>query len=269
MKLVPSIVVLLAVSAASVAAGAQTPVARAPGLVVALDGRIYVQGEAVARGDQPAWSPDGTRLAFVRGGSIYVADDDGRNERRLTRGGSATSPAWSPDGARIAFAGARDLFTVAVATGELARVTRTREPWLGNFAPSYSPDGSTIAFSRSTDAFNNDIFLVRSDGTKLRRLTRSQGTESRLGEETMPAWSRDGRTIVFVSNRDGNWELYSISRDGSAERRLTRTRANEESPRYRRDGAGLLYVRDGRVVVARADGRPLRVLGRGTAADWR
>src|SRR5216117_1854859 len=61
--------------------------------------------------DTPAWSPDGTRIAFTsaRDGNweIYVMNADGSNATRLTDNG-AQMPAWSPDGTRIAFTSARD-----------------------------------------------------------------------------------------------------------------------------------------------------------------
>ena len=82
----------------------------------------------------------------------------------------------------------------------------------------------------------------------VRRLTHSIGTGGKLGEEHGPAWSPDGRTLVYVSNRSGtSWDLYAIRVHGTGERRLTRTpHADEDAPRFSRDGRRILYVRDGR-----------------------
>ena len=65
---------------------------------------------------EPAWSPDGRRIAFVRGQSspdlyatdLYVMNADGSNVVRRTNVGSNDSPAWSPDGTKIAFSSVRD-----------------------------------------------------------------------------------------------------------------------------------------------------------------
>ena len=57
----------------------------------------------------PAWSPDGLRIAFLRGHNLLVVDADGGPERRLTRGSFETiyDPSWSQDGRRIAFVAGR------------------------------------------------------------------------------------------------------------------------------------------------------------------
>jgi len=93
MRLLASILLVAVAVTVGTVSGvrAQAPVARAPGLVVALDGRIYVAGLEIARGAQPAWSPNGREVAFVRGGSVYVVRADGTNERRPT--GSSTRSA--------------------------------------------------------------------------------------------------------------------------------------------------------------------------------
>src|SRR5262245_59625052 len=56
----------------------------------------------------PTWSPDATRIAFMRSSDIFVADATGANPLGITHTYNNSSPAWSPDGARIAFASSRD-----------------------------------------------------------------------------------------------------------------------------------------------------------------
>jgi TolB protein len=263
---------------ALIAIAAVVPVASAPGLVVSQSGKLYVQGKVVAKGTQPVWSPDGSRIAYVRNGEIHVAAADGSNDRRITvrRPGlhwPASSPAWSPDGRTIAFSGTRDVLTVRVADAKLTNLTKSRESWRGNYTPAYSPNGKLIAFSRSTDAFNSDIFLMTASGKIVKRLTRSVGTDSQLGEEHGPTWSPDGKRIVFVSNRSGtSWELYAIGVDGKGERQLTNTpspRYDEDAPRFVENGSRILYAHDGRIATMQADGTDVRELGLGTSGDLR
>jgi TolB protein len=268
-SIVLSLAALAVITAA--AAAAATPVADAPGLVVSQSGRIYVEGRQVARGTDPVWSPDGKRIAYQRLGEIYVADANGKKERRLTTTAQPVhAPAWSPDGRTIAFAGVRDVFTVPSRGGAVKNLTKSPKPWLLRTTPAYAPDGRTLAISASTDAYNSDIFLIRADGTGLRRVTRTQGTHDRLAEESMPSFSPDGKRLVYVSNRDRSFDLFTIGVDGKGERRLTRTSASqEEKPRYSADGKRILYAHDGRIAHIAATGGGVRELGPGTSADWR
>ena len=100
MKLIVTALALAAVAAlASASTAATPPIASAPGLIVSQGDRIYVEGRQVTRGSQPTWSPDGRRIAFVRGKpdpdswEIYVMNADGSGARKLTKG---ASPAWQP-----------------------------------------------------------------------------------------------------------------------------------------------------------------------------
>ena len=175
----------------------------------------------VQGGREPLWSPDGRRLAFTRGqggGSVYVVNVDGSDERNVTHG-PVRAFAWSPDGRTIAFdsvrAGNSEIYVVNSEGGELRRLTRNAGP---DLAPAWSPDGRKIAFAGS-----RGIYVMNADGSGQRNLMRKPT------RDFAPTWSPDGRRIAFVSQRDGNLEVYVMNADGSGQRNLTRSPWHEGS----------------------------------------
>jgi dipeptidyl aminopeptidase/acylaminoacyl peptidase len=129
----------------------------------------------------PAWSPDGRRIAFVRGfleGSkgvrfeIFVLNRDGSHQTQMTRGGDNGEPAWSPDGRFIAYSSARGAKPSAL------------QP-----APP-------------------SIWVMNADGSQRRRLTKGLCA-------TYPAWSPDGSKIVFSRYRQGTNGIAVMNADGS------------------------------------------------------
>ena len=125
----------------------------------------------------PAWSPDGSRIAFdaIQVGTastgIWSMAADGSDKRRHTSStdGFDNGPTWSPDGARIAFTRAygneRDIAIVTLATGAVERIPLQWAQW----SPAWSPSGEHLAFWQDIGTSGSTaVYTVRADGTNLR-----------------------------------------------------------------------------------------------------
>lgn len=203
---------------------------------------------------EPAWSPDGTRIAFAsrRGGAfdIYVMNADGTGTRRLTSTKESDShPTWSSDGNQIAFVrgGLGDIY-VMNADGSDAR--RISDPLAEETDPAWSPDGEWIAYVRRTPGTPvQEVWLVRPDGSERHALT-SQGAKT-----FTPAWSPDSTRIVFTSNKDSEvFELYTIGVDGKAVRSVTPTAGDMFEPSWSPDGTKIGYQEGGAIFTVELGG---------------
>jgi TolB protein len=181
--------------------------------------------------DQLAWSPDGRQLAFVNNRSggrfgISVMNVNGTGLRRLTHDGEGL-PAWSPDGRTIAYerfnprlgtSGTHEVWLMNADGSNQRQLTVPPQSDTGPDAddnmPEWSPSGDELAFARRYRG-RTDLFVIRADGSGLRRLTRQ------AGQHTWPAWSPDGRRIAFVTALGRRRAIYSMNVDGSGLRRLT------------------------------------------------
>ena len=188
----------------------------------------------------PMPSPDGSRIAFVFQGAIWLINRDGTGLVRLTSLQSGDGPiAWSPDGQKIAFqrrsTGTHDDIWVMDADGQNAvNLTTDQGGWDQN-GPNWSPrlaDGSyRIAYSHF-EAGIPRIWTMKADGTDKRQITTGG-----IGD-VMPAWSPDGQTIAFVRVGSGTSGIWLVNAAGGSERGLSLTAGMglQQSPAWSPDG---------------------------------
>lgn len=180
-----------------------------------------------------AWSPDGSRVAFLSGsfgeGALLVINANGSSEADVTDL-EARAPDWSPDGTKLVFEAVEGgIYSIGVDGSGLTKLM------LSGSGPTWSPDGSRITYF-SNAAGNFDVYVMRSDGADPERLT------SDPADDVSPGWSPDGKRIAFVSERHGNADLYVVDPDGSHERRLTTSPAPDEAFSWAPGGERVAYV---------------------------
>jgi PKD repeat protein len=207
------------------------------------------------------WSADATKISFVDNGDIFIADASGSSIINITNtANNLAAPAWSPDGSRIAFASTRDnpsgeLYLMNPDGSNVVRLTYNVAFSVGG--PAWSHDGKRIAFNCQVESGNDDICAINADGTGFVRLTSDPSSDvkptwspdgaslafatnryipyqyeiavmnadgsgvTQVGGGiggSQPAWSPDGAQFAFVTGGDGidvPPSIYTMQADGT------------------------------------------------------
>jgi Tol biopolymer transport system component len=157
---------------------------------------VATPGRSIA---DPAFSPDGSRIAFFTtkpgvsppgAGALFTVDLDGSGLHRITPwGGAFLDQGWSPDGSWIAYQRPYGVITLVHPDGsDRHDLPVAFPPGLGAANPTWSPDGGWIIFSLGNNDTAN-IYRVRSDGTGLTQVTSQSGVD-----EQTPFWTSGART---------------------------------------------------------------------------
>ncbi len=219
------------------------------GLYAVRDGRLNQLTEDPAD-VEPAFSPDGTVIAFARGGDLFTVRPDGSGQRRLTSGSEVDSrPIVSVNGRYVVFerraseGAPADLYTVAIGGANVQQLT---SGGADDHEASVSSDGKGVVFVRSLAGVggdvNEDLFSVRPSGAGLKRLTRT----ARI-DEFAPRYFAGG--ILFSRGDDSETpaayaDVYTMKRTGKVVQPQVKGVGSAYVEDVSPDGHTLLFRRD-------------------------
>jgi len=236
------------------------------------------------REHSPLFSPDGEKIAYVRGnGDLYVMDKDGKNARCILKGWATPHYSWSPDSKWIAFSRPdnefnHDVFIIPAEGGEPVNITRHPD---NDMDPVWSEDGRKLGFISRRVGDTYDIwfvFLQKKDHEKTKeeweeeeerekkkkdeeKEKKKEKVEVKIdfkdihrrlrrvtslpGKEVNLAISPDGKTFAFASNIEGKNDLWTVKWDGTELKQLTQGGTDPSAITWSRDGKKIYFIKKG------------------------
>lgn len=203
----------------------------------------------------PRWSPDGSRIAFLRIGppydsqGLFVVNADGSSEQNIYTGTQVATefpydPDWLDNDTLVFRRGGMmgmGLVKRSIATGEVTVLTTPGSESFDD-KTAVSPDGSKIAFIRTTilaGSSTSELYMANSDGTNAHAILTDVGHYT-------PAWSPDGTKLAFVRftalSDGGDWNICVANADGSNPRLLTTSMGTEFAPVWSPDGSKIIFA---------------------------
>ena len=249
--------------------------------------RVVTAPDPLSSGDiRPTFSPDGRRLAFIRGDrthlqDIFIVPVDGGDPERLTSSQhSVLGLDWAPDGKSLVFASAPNsiadarLWRLTLENGALAWLpTANHRP----ARPSIACRGRGLVYEEAT--VKAGIYVIHVDGPAGEPEAFISSTRNDYGAQYSPA----GNLVSFISDRSGSPQIWICDRDGASARQVTRfDRAHIEYPYWSYDQRRLaftaapgsragIYVADvatGEVKCLSASAAHEKCLGWSRDGDW-
>ncbi|HEX6846064.1 MAG TPA: PKD domain-containing protein [Chitinophagaceae bacterium] len=241
--------------------------------------------DAAEDGD-PVWSPEGTRIAFIREGNLCVMNADGSNVVQKTFTSDTKNPAWSPDGNRIAFTDMIDeannvwwpsIYVMELTSGTVSPLPNSSgssvEP-----SPAWSPDGTEIAFDSDWWAwdFIADIHTICPAGGGFTTLTSTFFNDN---DYWKPSWSPDGMKLSatiykmqYMTEHDGSIAVMNADGTGLMIIKTGIVMPMFDQPRtsWSPDGTRIAYTESKTIKWVATNGSASgTIISNGWDADWK
>ena len=188
----------------------------------------------------PAWSPDGTKLAYVsfekKKPIVFVQSlTSGSREMVANYKGNNSAPTWSPDGSKLAivltYGANSQIYTIDASGGGLKQVTKSNAI---DTEPAFSRDGNWIYFS-SDRGGRPQIYRVAAGGGDASRVT-FEGAYN-----VSPRFSPDGKSLVYIRNDGGKFRV-AMQDLASGQTQILSEGSQDESPSFAPNGRVILYA---------------------------
>jgi Tol biopolymer transport system component len=193
---------------------------------------------------EPAWSPDGRRIAFTsyRDGNaeIYLMDNDGDHQLRLTNHASAdNSPLWTSDG-HIIFSSVRDRWSnFYVMDADGTNIKQLTDDPTDKDTPALSPDGKWLAFVSRGEKGTSEICIMPASGGDVRNLTKHLSKN----KKTFPSWLPDSQRLAYVeAMKPIALNIRTIDLEGKNVAKITDNLYTNAYPVWSPDGKHIAFV---------------------------